>query len=39
MLSTMYARSSSVTMGPLGRHMPTLKSDSETPFTYAGAFL
>ena len=39
MLSTMYFTSSSVTYGPAGRHIPTLKMASETPFTYAGASL
>lgn len=37
--STMYLTSSSLTYGPLGRHMPTLNKDSETPLTYAGASL
>lgn len=35
MVSTMYLTSSSVTYGPAGRHMPTLKIPSDTPFTYA----
>ena len=38
-VSTMYFTSSSVTYGPAGRHIPTLKSASDTPFTYAGASL
>ena len=33
MFSTMYRTSSSLTYGPAGRHMPTLKSFSDTPFT------
>ena len=31
MVSTMYATSSSLTIGPEGRHMPILNSDSLTP--------
>ena len=38
-VSTIYRTSSSLTYGPAGRHMPTLKSASLTPFTYAGVFL
>ena len=33
MQSTMYLTSSSVTYGPAGRHIPTLKTASLTPFT------
>ena len=33
MLSTMYFTSSSLTYGPAGRHIPTLKSNSLTPLT------
>ena len=33
MQSTMYLTSSSVTYGPAGRHMPTLKMASLTPLT------
>lgn len=33
----MYFTSSSVTYGPAGRHMPTLKISSLTPLVYAGA--
>lgn len=32
MVSTIYLTSSSVTYGPEGRHMPTLKMASDTPF-------
>ena len=35
MVSTMYFTSSSLTYGPAGRHIPTLKIASETPLTYA----
>ena len=35
MVSTMYLTSSSVTYGPAGRHIPTLKIASDTPLTYA----
>jgi hypothetical protein len=38
-VETIYWTSSSDTQGPEGRHIPTLKSASETPLTYAGAFL
>ena len=34
-VSTIYLTSSSVTYGPAGRHMPTLKIASVTPSTYA----
>ena len=35
--STIYFTSSSVTYGPAGRHIPTLKISSLTPLVYAGA--
>jgi len=38
-VSTIYFTSSSLTYGPAGRHIPTLKRPSDTPFTYAGASL
>ena len=37
--STIYRTSSSLTHGPVGRHMPRLNNDSLTPLTYAGASL
>ena len=39
MVSTIYFTSSSLTYGPAGRHIPTLKMASLTPLTYAGASL
>ena len=37
--TTIYFTSSSFTYGPAGKHIPTLNTASETPFTYAGASL
>ena len=34
-VSTIYLTSSSLTYGPAGKHMPTLKMASLTPLTYA----
>ena len=39
MVSTIYLTSSSLTYGPAGKHIPTLKMASLTPLTYAGASL
>ena len=35
MVSTMYLTSSSLTYGPAGKHIPTLKRASDTPLIYA----